>query len=236
MPAWERRFVVSLIVTGVVWGLGGLVIMPADSLHQAIVYFFLMGMAGGAVATYSAHASCTYITISSLLLPSTAWFVFQDDVVLRAMAAAGLVYVGAAYRATRTLSFFLHRTFQLSHELQIANEKAEHLARTDSLTGMRNRRAFYEQGERALDQARRYGRPLSLIMLDIDHFKAINDTWGHRGATKRCGRWPASSAETCARPTLPAGSAARNSPSFCPRQPAPTPHRSPSGSGATWPD
>jgi diguanylate cyclase (GGDEF)-like protein len=180
MPVWERRFVVSLVTTGLVWGVGGWLVMPADSLvHQAVVYFFLMGMAGGAVATYSAHAACTYVTIGAVLLPATGWFVLQDDVLLRAMAAGGLVYVGAAYRATRVLSFFLHRSFQLSHELQIANEKAEQLARTDELTGLRNRRAFYEQGELAVVQAQRYGRPLSAVMLDIDHFKTINDTWGH---------------------------------------------------------
>lgn len=180
MPAWERRFVASLVATGIVWGVGGWLIMPAQSLvHQAVVYFFLMGMAGGAVATYSSHATSTYVTIGAVMLPATGWFVLQDNVLLRAMAAGGLVYVGAAYRATRVLSFFLHRSFQLAHELQIANEKAERLARTDELTGMRNRRAFYEQGELAVDQAQRYGRPLSAVMLDIDHFKTINDTWGH---------------------------------------------------------
>jgi diguanylate cyclase (GGDEF)-like protein len=50
---------------------------------------------------------------------------------------------------------------------------------TDTLTGLSNRRHFFGQAEKEFERARRYGRPLSLIMLDIDNFKAVNDSHGH---------------------------------------------------------
>ncbi len=53
------------------------------------------------------------------------------------------------------------------------------LANTDMLTGIANRRSFMESLRREIMRARRYGRPLSLLMLDVDHFKRINDTHGH---------------------------------------------------------
>lgn len=53
------------------------------------------------------------------------------------------------------------------------------LARTDSMTGMWNRGYFMELAGRELSRARRSGGELSLLMLDVDHFKAINDTHGH---------------------------------------------------------
>lgn len=53
------------------------------------------------------------------------------------------------------------------------------LATTDSLTGVWNRRYFLEQSARELARARRAAKPVALIMLDIDHFKSINDTYGH---------------------------------------------------------
>lgn len=53
------------------------------------------------------------------------------------------------------------------------------IAVTDSLTGLPTRRGFFQEARRALEQARRYGHPLSCAMLDIDHFKAINDRYGH---------------------------------------------------------
>jgi len=53
------------------------------------------------------------------------------------------------------------------------------LARTDSLTGIANRRHLFETGAHELSRAQRFGHALSALMLDIDHFKAVNDTNGH---------------------------------------------------------
>jgi diguanylate cyclase (GGDEF)-like protein len=58
-------------------------------------------------------------------------------------------------------------------------ENAEVQARTDYLTGLFNRRHFIELAEHEPARALRYQRSLSLLIIDIDHFKAINDTWGH---------------------------------------------------------
>lgn len=57
--------------------------------------------------------------------------------------------------------------------------EVQRLAVTDSLTGLHNRRGFFVLGRRELERARRFGRPLAVIMVDIDHFKEINDTLGH---------------------------------------------------------
>ncbi len=59
------------------------------------------------------------------------------------------------------------------------NHKLERMAMTDELTGLANRRSFFIQGNEEIRRARRYETPLSLIMLDIDRFKDINDTYGH---------------------------------------------------------
>src|SRR6476469_8322427 len=59
------------------------------------------------------------------------------------------------------------------------NERLEVLALTDSLTMALNRRALTERLESELDRARRYGLTLSLLMVDLDHFKAVNDSFGH---------------------------------------------------------
>jgi diguanylate cyclase (GGDEF)-like protein len=60
-----------------------------------------------------------------------------------------------------------------------ANARLESLATTDGLTGTKNHRAFQVQLDKEWKSAKRYRRPLSLVMLDIDHFKPFNDTFGH---------------------------------------------------------
>ncbi len=63
--------------------------------------------------------------------------------------------------------------------LRQSEQRFAHLAATDPLTGTDNRRSFFEKAEAELRRARRYKRPISLLMIDIDHFKAINDSHGH---------------------------------------------------------
>lgn len=72
-------------------------------------------------------------------------------------------------------------------------EETQRLAITDSLTEVYNRRFFMELARNEFQRSRRYNKPLSMIMLDIDHFKTVNDTYGHlvgdltlQTVTRRC--------------------------------------------------
>ncbi|OQW89821.1 MAG: hypothetical protein BWK72_00805 [Rhodoferax ferrireducens] len=64
-------------------------------------------------------------------------------------------------------------------ELQANRQELEHLARMDALTGLPNRRLFMERLDNALERAQRTHNPLAVMFIDMDHFKAINDRWGH---------------------------------------------------------
>ena len=58
-------------------------------------------------------------------------------------------------------------------------EALERLASIDGMTGLNNRRNFMELAESEWARFKRYGRPLALLMIDVDHFKSVNDTYGH---------------------------------------------------------
>ena len=64
-------------------------------------------------------------------------------------------------------------------ERKLAEEELKRLATTDKLTGTYNRTKFKEIIEREIERVRRYNQPLSLIIFDIDHFKGVNDKYGH---------------------------------------------------------
>jgi diguanylate cyclase (GGDEF)-like protein len=69
-------------------------------------------------------------------------------------------------------------------QLRIANEELSRLATTDSLTGVNNRRQFMTTLGLEIARSKRTGAPLSLLMLDIDRFKLVNDTYGHPAGDK----------------------------------------------------
>ncbi|PPD47274.1 MAG: diguanylate cyclase response regulator [Methylotenera sp.] len=66
-----------------------------------------------------------------------------------------------------------------SSELALANRQLGMMANTDVLTGLPNRRYALTRLEQEWDAAQRYNRPISVLMLDLDHFKSVNDTLGH---------------------------------------------------------
>ncbi len=110
-----------------------------------------------------------YIAIfaSFLLLATVAWN--------QAVYPIGGLMVGALIVTTLVVArqiAALRENLRLLRELHL-------LASTDSLTGLGSRRHFYELAEREFYLSRRGGRPLAAMMVDIDHFKSINDSFGH---------------------------------------------------------
>ena len=94
------------------------------------------------------------------------------------------------------------------HEL---HQRLQEQAIRDPLTGLYNRRYLDETLDRELARAKREGYPLSLAMIDLDHFKAVNDTYGHKAGMKSCRHSVPYSRPRRARATFPAASAARSS-------------------------
>lgn len=99
--------------------------------------------------------------------------------------------VGVALIGFSWLATILQRqiTSRLEMELALSRREIEHQrkveeelrrwATTDSLTGLANRRHFIEAAEREMQRAQRYARPMSVLVFDVDHFKLVNDQYGH---------------------------------------------------------
>ena len=178
--AWEMPYLVTLLLSSITWGIGAVFIMPIDSqLYQVVIYCFLMGLSGGAISVYSANRTMTLATVACLLLPMTGWFLLQGGQLSVGLAIGAIMFYLSAIRAGKVLSHTLDKSFMLSHELIEAKEAAEELALKDELSGLNNRRAFYEKGKIFSEYCQRNGELLSVIIMDLDHFKKINDKFGH---------------------------------------------------------
>lgn len=177
---WGTPYVVTLLLSSITWGAGAVYIMPIDSpLYQVVIYLFLISMSGGAISVYSVDRTLALITIACLLLPITIWFLVQGSLLLMGIAIGAVVFFVSAMLAGEVLAQKLNQIFLLANELHQAKIAAESLALKDELSGLNNRRAFYEKGHMLVDYCHRNDKVLSAIIIDIDYFKIINDKFGH---------------------------------------------------------
>ncbi len=119
-----------------------------------------------------------------------------DDYVSKRMSAA---HFGARLNSAK-------RILALEYSLRSALEAKRQLAMTDALTGIYNRRYFLRHLSRELKRAQRYGGDVSLLLLDVDHFKEVNDRHGHpagdhvlKALTRACTKFLKRETDWCAR-------------------------------------
>jgi len=99
---------------------------------------------------------------------------------LSAAANDSLLRVTDEYEElTRKLELLLKEKEELTNQLQRTNAQLLKLATTDPMTELANRRAYLQRLEEELERVSEGASPMSLLMIDIDHFKNINDTYGH---------------------------------------------------------
>lgn len=177
---WEAIYAVTLFVPSLVWGLGVLWIMIESSLlYQLLAFVFLLGMAGGAISLYSARRYMAVGAMVCVLLPATLWMLWQWRAPEVNLAVAALLFMAVLFRASTSLSDAQGGNFRLAHRLAAARRRSERLAHSDELTGLDNRRAFFDRGQALVGYCERNKLPLSVVMIDADHFKQINDRHGH---------------------------------------------------------
>jgi len=104
---------------------------------------------------------------------------FYAAALFMALAAAALAYRWRVHALLQRRQQLERLVADRTRELEASHEQMRELATKDGLTGAWNRRALMEIGTRELMRAQREGRPLTLVMADIDHFKRINDGHGH---------------------------------------------------------
>lgn len=132
----------------------------------------------GTPRIYGYRALDTYPLVVATGLPKQSFIrPWRQDLFKTGIALLALI-IGLASFGAIVLGQ-LRQRIRLESELRVAHQTVQNMALTDSLTGLANRRHLDTALEQEVGRAKRQGYPLSLIMLDVDHFKRFNDRYGH---------------------------------------------------------
>jgi len=110
------------------------------------------------------------------------------------------VVLNAKIRALHRIEVMRRRLMDVTRELAASNRQLEMLSRQDGLTGLSNRRYFDSFLSTEVRRGARAREPLSLILIDVDYFKAYNDAYGHQGGDECLKRIAVAMLSSCQRP------------------------------------
>lgn len=173
------------LVTVLIWARGGL---ATDAYH----FYYLIIV--GAAILFGVRESILFALAAGLLyslalwlpsreIPNTVWARLAIRTVYFVLMGVATAYLSAQehhHRKARVETQRLLAELQEAHtQLKVHAREMSQRAITDGLTGLYNHTYFHQRLEEELGRSERYGRPLSLIMVDFDDFKVYNDAYGH---------------------------------------------------------
>ena len=162
---WQH-WVAWIFCLAILWLLGHLRMATAAEFTFASLAMFPV--------LFIAWVSGKYSGLLIALLAAAMWLI-GDITSAEHFSADWIPWVNALVRLMNYALIAL-----LAATLRQHYDKEHAYASLDPLTGIANRRSFFEIGEREVERARRYQHALAVIFLDLDHFKQLNDTRGHK--------------------------------------------------------
>jgi diguanylate cyclase (GGDEF)-like protein len=176
----KNIFFASVIVTALIWGItyALIILQKEEYIAQMLIAVCICGLCAGGVVAFIPNRRLSIFFNISILMPATIIMLVNGlNIPLAVMIFLFSVYmVLIAYRGNREYWNALENEYLL----EIKSREMERLSNTDVLTGLYNRRYFDEELDSEWKRSGRDNSRLSVILLDIDHFKSINDTFGHQ--------------------------------------------------------
>lgn len=190
---WLRLQALLVGIGGLLWSAG--VLLLFERIPEAYhVFLIILLVSLGAAGVTLAVDVWVYLAFQlAVQVPAVVWLLLDDDFLHRILGVFLAIFTVAMWLFANQIARTLRQAFvqQLHNEalaqslrqsnarLHVLNEELRQLSATDSLTEVANRRYFEDRYNAEFSRASRDGSHLSLIMIDVDHFKAFNDELGH---------------------------------------------------------
>ena len=193
-PGNEVRALIFSVIAGLLWAVVAWTLYPLGSTEErAMLVIMMTGLCAGSVAFFSSSPTASIAFYLPFMMTLLAQVLRYDTATLPVLPAAVGLFVLCALLFTRTswyqfvdnVRVYVERDEALKAaranktELEATLAQMQDLAMVDPLTGLKNRRAFFDECEAAIAASRRRDQPIAVAVLDLDHFKLVNDTYGH---------------------------------------------------------
>lgn len=190
----ELRATFFAIGLGILWGMLVWLLFPLGNTDErAMLVVLMIALSGGSVSFFSSSPFASLGFLLPFMIPLLIMTVQFDHSDLPTLPSVVAIFILTAMFFTRTaweefvatVRLLLERDEALAEakasgkQLAQALSRMQDLAMVDELTGLKNRRAFFDDAEPAVAAARRRKQPIAVALLDLDYFKDVNDTYGH---------------------------------------------------------
>lgn len=175
---WYYAYAAATLLMAMVWGTSGLFFFPEQLSYQFCLVAVLAGLVVGAGHSQAPFRGLNALYTVIIMAPVMVQFFLSGRFGNLNYAFALVLLLTALAINNRKINRIVHSSFDLRY-------KINHMAITDPLTGLANRRRFREVLDLECARVRRHQNQVSLLMIDVDHFKRYNDIYGHP-AGDRC--------------------------------------------------
>lgn len=182
-------FIIGSSMSAMLLGVVGSFLMPNNIMNQSVILILLSGIIAGATQSLRASFVASILYVLLVLVPVLIWEIIQilnNQMMYLSIFLAMSFFCFYSYEIAKRGSIMLknHLELEYIHKMLLQRvsemkEKYKEKATHDLLTGLYNHQFFNDFLDIEIAKAKRQNTPIAIIMLDLDHFKILNDTYGH---------------------------------------------------------
>jgi diguanylate cyclase (GGDEF)-like protein len=176
----EMYFIISNIFQAFMWTTTSILsLVYAPQPYELVVFVMIIGIITAAALSMSSLYKAYLIFFFSMIIPQIIILLYVGEHYHFSLVILTLIYIPATILLSKAIYNNRLSSIQAHDDLEKSANKLHQLSITDELTSIYNRRYFFNVSQDLINAAVRERKLTSLLMIDIDYFKKINDTYGH---------------------------------------------------------
>lgn len=177
----ETYFILSNIFQAFMWTMSSVIcVIYAPEPFELVNFIMIIGIMTAAVLSMSSLYKAYLVFFFSMIIPQIIIILYYGKDQHIALFILTIIYIPVTILLSKAMYDSRVNSIKVQNELEKNVEAFHKLSIIDNLTNIYNRRYFFDMSENLISIAKREQKKVSLIMLDIDYFKKINDTYGHQ--------------------------------------------------------